>query len=588
MPIPSTVTTTSPQQSTAPEGINIQELLANAMRPVGADADASDRVDWLDPEAKAMSATWRRGRDAYQGTDGLLARPQRYLPKHKKEKPEDYKTRCEHSAAFNAFYATVNGLTSMAFAKEPTLGDDVHEQLREHAENIDGAGTPLNVFARELTEEGFTVGTSGFMVLYPPRPEGATAFDEKQGVLRPYWRHIAVEDVYSWDHATVGAREYLTRLVVREQVKRRKGRYGSELVTTYREFIHDVETGGIEAPVLWIQWEERKTDATKRSEFVPIGGGFITTKTGQSLSRIPYVGVLLGRRQGKMFARPALKDLLDLMLKAFRIDSDRTYLMHIGCVPIPMRKGYRSRAATTRVSNADGSVTEVPRADTGATFGINVLQDLPADTKEAFGVDFRWVEITGNAFNPTKDELEKLKAEMGAMGLQFLAPSTRAAETEGARRIDARVENASLSAMMSRVESAIEEGLILHAEYLGIAEVQSGEQSGGSWTVNRDYERTVLSVEMIKAYAELVTLELLTHDTFLDILQQGRALNDGFDAKTEIRRLRLISTRHQKQAEEAYARAMASRRPASKGKEQPDDGDDFGEDDAPGTAPQAA
>lgn len=513
---------------------------------VQADAPDADRPDWRDPESRAMEGIWQTCRDAYDGTDAMLARPKRYLPKHRKEKPEDYRARCEHSAVFNTYAATVNGLTGLAFAKEPTLGKDVPAAIREHAENIDGAGTTLGNFARELTEDGIAVGTSGFMVLYPPRPAGATAEAEINGTLRPYWRRIRVEDVYSWDHATVGAREMLTQLVVREQVRRRAGRFGYETVTHYREFRHDV-TGplGLKEPVTYIVWEERQTDRKKRSELVPVSTGFIVNGRGESLSRIPYVGVLMGRRVNKMFGRPLLKDLLDLMLKAFRIDSDRSYLMHLACVPIPLRKGYQSPARVAAIGDAQGNVAQIARATGGAVAAPNVLMDLPADTPQASGIDFRWVEIQGTAFAPTKDELEKLKAEMGALGLQFLAPSTRAAETEGARRLDARIENATLSSLLSRVESAIEEGQILHAEYLGLDATVFGEQSGGSFTCNRDFERTVLSEAMIKVYSDLVMAEQLTLETFLELLRQGRALPDGVSIEQEIGRLRgLLFDRH--------------------------------------------
>lgn len=515
---------------------------ADAARPAGNlptiiahDAEDTDRPDWRDPDSHAMRDVWQRCRDAYEGTEALLRSPTRYIFKHPKEKPADYKARVAHSACFNAYAATIDGMVGLAFAKPPVLSKDVPPALVAHAENIDGSGTPLPLFARELAEDGFNTGTAGFMVLYPPRPAGATAQDEKNGTLRPYWRRIAVEDVMSWDVATVGAKEVVTQLVVREHVRQRKGRFGSQLVVQYREFRQDV-TGpeGLNAPVTFIVWEERKQEKASKADLVPISMGEIVTAKGQPLSRIPYVGVLLGKKRNRFLARPHFLDLLDLMLKAFRIDSDRSYLMHQACVPIPVRKGYAVP------KNPDGSPT---RPASGSAAASNVLMDFPADTPQSSGAGFTWVEIQGTAFEPTGAELEKLKAEMGAMGMNFLAPSTRAAETADARRLDSRIENASLSSFMSTVESGVEEGLILHAEYLGLDVTQFGEQSGGSFTINRDYERTVLSDTMVKTYSELVLAEQLTLETFLEILAQGRALPEGFNVQKELRRL-LLSASH--------------------------------------------
>ena len=512
---------------------------ADASRPAGSlpalighDADDTDRPDWRDPDSHAMRDVWQRCRDAYEGTEALLRSPTRYIFRHPKEKPADYKARVAHSACFNAYAATIDGMVGLAFAKTPVLSKDVPPALVAHAENIDGSGTPLPLFSRELTEDGFVTGSSGFMVLYPPRPAGASAQDELNGTLRPYWRRIAIEDVFSWAVDTVGAQEVLTQLVVREHVRKRKGRFGSQLVVQYREFRHDV-TGpeGLLAPVTYIVWEERKQEKQDKADLVPISIGEIVTAKGKSLSRIPYVGLLLGKKRNRFIARPQFLDLLDLMLKAFRIDSDRSYLMHQACVPIPVRKGMVNRLT------ADGKPIPLPTSAAAS----NVLIDLPADTQQSSGSDFRWAEIQGTAFAPTGAELEKLKAEMGAMGMNFLAPSTRAAETADARRLDARIENASLSSFMSTVESAIEEGLILHAEYLGLDVTSFGEQSGGSFTINRDYERTVLSDTMVKTYSELVLAEQLTLESFLEILAQGRALPEGFDVQKELRRL-LLST----------------------------------------------
>lgn len=535
-----------------------------AVRSVNAKDDPTDRPDWRDPASVAMLETWRKARDAYEGTDALLAGGPKYLPKHRKEKAEDYRARQEHSAVFNAFGAVIRGLVGLAYAKPPTLGADVPTAIRDHAENIDGRGTPLALFAKELTKDALIVGSSGFMVLYPPRPEGATAQDEKRGILRPYWIPLKVEDILSWDDTTIGAKWMLTLLTFREQVRVRKGRFGSRMVTRYREFRHDVDGPlGLEAPVTYMVWEEREAQGqqAKKREIVVVEEGTLVNGSGKNFSRIPFVADVVGDATSMITARPTLKDLLDLMLKGFRIDSDRTYLMHRGCVPIPVRKGYQPPK--------DREGNPLPASVVGAP---NVLIDLPADTPQASGASFGFAEITGTAFEPTGKELEKIKAEMGAMGLSFLAPSTRAAETADARRMDARIENASLSSTITTTDSAIEEGLILHAEYMGLTITASGEQSGGSFTSNRDYERTILSEAMINTYSGLVLADQMTLETFYLILQHGRALPDGFDVEKEIARLRLLLGQRMDEARVRGNRLVSAENNA--------EDDDTGDDDA--------
>lgn len=541
---PSVYDPPSPTASRAPDDDALRALLSrfNAST-TDENTDDADQPNWRCPESKRMAPTWTKCRDAYDGTDALLNT--RYIPKHPKEGLADYRARLAHSAVFNAFGATISGLVGLAFAKTPKLGDDVPSKITSWAENFDGAGTTIGNFARGRLEDGLLVGSCGLMVLYPPRPEGANASDENDGLLRPYARPIDIEDVYSWDTEVVGAREYLTQLVIHEGVKRRKGRFGREIVNTYREFRHDV-TGplGVKEPVTYIIWEERE-DAKKRVVFVPTAAGFIVNGKGESLSRIPYEGLLLGRALNRMIARPALKDLLDLMLKAFRIDSDRCYLMHQACVPIPVRKGYRKDLST------EGA--ESSRRGRGSAAASNVIMDLPGDTPQFSGASFTWAEIQGTAFQPTKDELEKIKAEMGAVGISFLAPSTRAAETADARRLDNRIDNATLSGWLSLLESMMEGALMLMAEYGNLEMVKNGEQTSGSFTVNRDFETTIMGADMIKAYSDLVLADQLTLETFLDILQSGRALPEGFNATREVSQLKLLATQRSEEAAQRFA-----------------------------------
>ena len=132
-----------------------------------------------------------------------------------------------------------------------------------------------------------------------------------------------------------------------------------------------------------------------------------------------------------MIARPRLHDLLDLMMKGFRIDSDRCWLMH----------GLRADPRSEGVQGADRCGWQADPGHRRGAAASNVIMDLPADTPERSGRRSRGPR-SGTGFQPTKDELEKLKAEQGALGLSFLAPSTCQAETADARRLDARIENA--------------------------------------------------------------------------------------------------------------------------------------------------
>src|SRR5688572_2397301 len=108
-----------------------------------------------------------------------------YLPQEPAELSEDYERRLKRSVFFEDYRDCVFNLTGMVFRKAPTLSDDVHELIRGKeavkneagevteepkeglAENIDSAGTHLNVFLQRVFVDGFN-GHSFIVVDLPP------------------------------------------------------------------------------------------------------------------------------------------------------------------------------------------------------------------------------------------------------------------------------------------------------------------------------------------------------------------------------------------------------------------------------------
>jgi hypothetical protein len=81
--------------------------------------------------------------------------------------------------------------------------------------------------------------------------------------------------------------------------------------------------------------------------------------------------------------------------------------------------------------------------------------------------------------DPSNKSLEKVEQQMGAAGLAFLAPDTRAAETAEAKRIDEKAQNASLRSVARAVQDCLESAFGFAGQYI--------KQPAGSVTINADF-----------------------------------------------------------------------------------------------------
>jgi hypothetical protein len=335
------------------------------------------------PSVDRMRKRWQRCRDLVSGTDAVHAAGEKYLPKHPAEEHADYERRAKATEVYNGFSRTVTAMVGLVFQMDPTLGDDVPKAIKDAWEDIDGRGTHGSVFAKRLFADGLTTGLAGILVDYPvvEQPDTVSKADEAALGLRPYWVPIKVEQYVSSRHAKVGGTIVMTQLVLKEEVEEADGEFGTKCVTRYRVFKRGEGVGA----VTWQLWEEKNESGAKRVEM--ISSGTLTNAT-----RITFAPFLAGPVEGDMETRPPLLDLADVNLAHYRVQADRRHVMHLACVPIPVRIG-------------------APQGPGGTTqpIGPNLMIDIP------IGGDFKWASPDGGAFQPTREELQDLERRMASL-----------------------------------------------------------------------------------------------------------------------------------------------------------------------------
>lgn len=471
---------------------------------------------------------WEKVRDLMAGTRAVRKKGALYLPKHAAEQPDDYELRLKLGVVYNGFKRTLQAMTGLVMQRPVELGQTAGK-IAEHWESIDGRRGHGAVFARRVFTEGLATNWCGILVdMQPLEDEGGvrSRADEARLGLRPYWRLYKAEDIRDWQWTEYQGEQVLRLLVLRECYQERVGRFRIEERVDYRV----IEWRG-PGEITWELWRE-EGDRGNRSASLVRRGSILGPE------RIPFSFFT----PNEVYGPPPLIDLADLNLTHYRTDTDRRHLMRIGCLPIPVRIGY---------PNA-GDEPEKP-------FGTNRLLDVPLDG------DFKWAEITGAAFGVTGEDLRMIEARMGAMGLAFLQPETRAAETAEAKRIDSTAQNATLASAARALKDCLEEAVIYHAQFLKVAPV--------GVEVNTDFERTVLPPQMIDALSRLEVAGQLSLETLLAMLKRGHVLGDDTDVEEELARIM------QRRAEQD--RAAAGGQLPDEGEEEDEEEEGEEDDDGP-------
>lgn len=483
-------------------------------------ATEHDKPSFVAPAYELMAPRWKLCRDVMTGTEAVRADANLdlYFPRGAAETSEERKTRSQRPEFFPLFKETVKGLVGLAFRKKPVLGSDVPAPIKVLAENIDGAGTALHVFARRVFEDAVIKGHSAILVDVPKvsSTRALTRSDDRDMGLRPYWVHVRPEQIINWRTQTINGHTVLTLLVLRETIDVPSGAYGVATVDRYRVFRRDTATGKILYEV-WVQGED-----TNDPEMEDDG------ELKNSIT-IPFVVVYAGERIAPLQSLPPLIDLAYTNVAHVQVLSDQRSSLHAAGNPILVIKGriggggrpdpqspqaVGSPLSVDANGNANGSTND------DIVLGVNIGIDVDKDG------DVKYAEHTGAALGATATEISAIESRAAAQGLSMLQRSTRAAQTAETEKLQRNEKDASLSSAVQSMEDALEIASAYTAIFMGLP-------TGGTITMDREFESTVIDTARIQAFSQATAAGQFTRRTFWKILIRGEALPEDFDMDAE-------------------------------------------------------
>lgn len=366
-----------------------------------------------------------------------------YLPRWPKEDKEDYKKRLAVATLLPAYEETINQNVGRVFAEPIQLGENVPDQLREFAKNVDLEGSRLGVWAQAFFSLAMQYGLSHALVDYPrvDAEQVKTKADEKATGARPYVTMLNPRQVIGWKSKMVSGKVQLTALRIKEVVVEDGDDFGQtkveqiRLLTPGQVQIYRKATGD-NAQANWTLHEEWQTSRKD-----------ITLVT------------LYTKRTGFMCGSPPLLNMALLNVKHWQSQSEQDNILHVARVPQLM------------------------------VFGLEEGQELVIGSSSATQFSDRqkqgleYVEHTGTSISAGKESLTDLVEQMRQAGAKLLRTDNTSTKSVDQTSEEKMQEQSPLYTMATSLEDAIDNILQIMAEYIG-------ESEGGNVDV-----RTELDVE---------------------------------------------------------------------------------------------
>jgi hypothetical protein len=328
-----------------------------------------------------MTLKWNKINSLLGGTETMRAAGEAYLPKHAEEDHSNYQRRLDRSVLTNIYRRTVRSLSGRPFTEDVRL-QNVPPALEELADDINRMGDNINVFARNVFQDGIAKGHTGILIDFPPQTElnndgsKRTLADQVREGVAPYFCHIHPENVIAAYAETVDGVEMFTHVRIREDAIERDG-----FDESTKERVRVLEPG------FWWLWEKKKV-GNKKEEWVIIDSG------ETDLPFIPLV-IFYTEREATMISNPPLMDIANLNIAHWQSGSDQRHILTVARFPILASSGV---------------------VDLGTTvIGPNEHLNTP-DTQGRF----YYVEHTGNAIEAGRKDMLDLEETMITLAMEPL------------------------------------------------------------------------------------------------------------------------------------------------------------------------
>lgn len=293
----------------------------------------------------AMLPYWDMVETMLDGAEAMREAKLTYLPKFPNETQDDYDYRAANAKFTNVFEDILNNLSAKPFAEKVTIVDKTaSDRIKALAEDIDGRGNNLNVFASQTFFAGIANAIDWILIDYTKVAKGATLADERAAGARPYWVRIPAKSMIAVYSETVRGKEEFVHARMTEWIMRRDG-FDEVQIERVRQFdrkpIIDINGRivGYE-PATFTVWEK---DA-KSAAWNIVDAGKVT------IGIIPIVAFITGRRKsGAWRFTPPLKSAATLQIELFQQETALKSIKELTAFPMLAGNGVQPQVEGGKV-----------------------------------------------------------------------------------------------------------------------------------------------------------------------------------------------------------------------------------------------
>ena len=407
-----------------------------------------------------MAPDWRRMRDVLAGQRAMRENAAEYLRMPSGMDPDDKRRYVESTEFFEATLRTQEGLTGLAFYREPTI--NLPGTMDAFRADVTQDGVPLRQFAERLFEEVLAVARVGVLVDYPQRDASVkTQRDADLAGRRPFLRHYTAENILNWETGMVRGAIALTEVRLAEIETEKVGEWG----TRWRHRIRVLQlVGSDEAGWRYIQrvfthraWEGDALDAESSTPTAPGGvpGTTLTPETewtegaartpqmdvGKPFNYIPF-WIINPTDQSPEVRRPPLLGLANSNIGHFKTTG-------------------MLENALFWCGNPQLYITGVP-ADATKVYEVGSSTAWTFSDKDA-KVEF--ASFGADHLSPLEKRLDRLEQHMAVQGARMLSADKKGVEAADTARINRQGEISVLAGICASVSNALQDIIRVATEW---------------------------------------------------------------------------------------------------------------------------
>lgn len=465
-----------------------------------------ERLEKKSADYAAMVNYWQDAIDFMSGEETVILAANRYLPRYPDETRDEYNFRLEYAKLTNVFRDVVEGLANKPFERSVTIEPAVAETdpINQIAEDVDGSGTNITVFAMDVFFNGIANAVDFIMVDYPsvPRqfdangqPIALSQADEKALGIRPVWSRLSPLNIYEITTKMIKGKELVDYVRLFEP---EKGNQPKQI----REMIHDEATGVAQ----WIVWKWNK----EAEDYLLDSQGVF------SIGIIPIVPLHLGRRKGKTFQYyPPMKDALSLQKKLYRSESNLEVTKVFTAYPMLVAKGMKPE------NDANGKPKRLIRGP-----GITLYAPFNGQGSQT---DWAYLEPSGASLTFLQSDVDKTMQACREIGKQPLTVSSGNLTTITTAVAAGKAKSA-VKAWTIGLSDALTNALYLTCLWLGV-------ESAYKAYVFDEFDEFTEPGQDLQALQFAVQNNYISVDTYNNELVRRKVLSADFDPEAERKKL---------------------------------------------------